>query len=215
MLIREVMTPNPITIRPESDYLAAIALMRAGRFRHLPVVDEQGRPVGIIAGVDLGSVQSAGKLKQQAIQSDGVLVRVQEVMKHPVITTTPDYPLEEAAREMIEHRISCLPVIEGEQLVGIITATDIFHMFVKILGGGSQTIRVCVQVDNMPGQLAELTRRIAEVGGNILSIASYPADTPTRINVTLRIDGVTRDALKAALDAHPGIEVSSIWTQPA
>jgi acetoin utilization protein AcuB len=213
MLVREVMTPNPITIRPESDYLAVIALMRAGRFRHLPVVDEQGRPVGIITGGDLGGVRSTGKFKQQAIQGDGILVHVQELMKHPVITTTPDYPLEEAARQMIEHRISCLPVVEDEKLVGIITSTDIFHMFVTILGGGSQTVRVCVQVDNRPGQFAGLTGKVAEAGGNILAITSYPAETPDRINLIMRVDTATLDIVRAAISAHPGAVIGSIWEQ--
>ncbi len=213
MLVREVMTPNPITVRPESDYLAAIALMRAGRFRHLPVVDEQNRPVGIIAGPDLGNVQSAGKLKQQAIQGDGVLLRVQEVMKHPVITTTPDYPLEEAARLMVDHRINCLPVVEDERLVGIVTSIDIFRTFVRILGGGSRTVRVSVQVDNKPGQFAGLTGKVAEAGGNILAITSYPAETPERINLIMRVDAATLNILQAAISAHPGAEIGSIWEQ--
>jgi len=213
MLVCDVMTPNPITVRPESDYLAAIALMRAGHFRHLPVVDEQGRPVGIITGGDLGGVRSTGKLKQRAIQGNGILVHVHEVMKSPVITTTPDYPLEEAARQMAKNRISCLPVVEEGRLVGIITDTDIFATFVKILGGGSQTIRISVQVDNTPGQLAALTGRVAEVGGNIISIASYPADTPSRINFTLRIDSATLDVLRAAINTLPGAEIKYTWDQ--
>jgi acetoin utilization protein AcuB len=213
MLVCDVMTPNPITVRPESDYLAAIALMRAGHFRHLPVVDEQGRPVGIITGGDLGGVRSTGKLKQRAIQGNGILVHVHEVMKSPVITTTPDYPLEEAARQMAKNRISCLPVVEEERLVGIITDTDIFATFVKILGGGSQTIRISVQVDNTPGQLAALTGRVAEVGGNIITIASYPADTPSRINFTLRIDSATLGVLRTAINTLPGAEIKYTWDQ--
>ncbi|MBN1313562.1 MAG: CBS domain-containing protein [Anaerolineae bacterium] len=213
MLVGDFMTPNPITVRPDSDYLAAIALMRAGRFRHLPVIDEQGRPVGIVTGGDLGSVRSTGRLKQQAFQSDGVLIRVHEVMKHPVITTTPEHPLEEAALQMVEHGIGCLPVVEDERLVGIITGADIFDTFIEILGGGSRTMRLCVQVDNTPGQLAILTGKIAEVGGNILSIASYPADRPSCINLALRIDAITLAVLQAAIDVLPGVAITNIWHQ--
>jgi len=213
MLVREVMTPNPITVRPESDYLAAIALMRAGRFRHLPVVDEQNRPVGILAGPDLGNIQTENELKQQAIRGDGVLLRVQQVMKSPVITTTPDYPLEEAARLMVDHHINSLPVVEEGRLVGIVTSIDIFRTFVNILGGGGQTIRVCVQVDNKPGQFASLTGKVAEAGGNILAITSYPAETPDRINLIMRVDAATLDILQAAISAHPKAEIGNIWEQ--
>lgn len=214
MLVRDIMTPNPITIRPESDYLAAIAIMRAGNFRRLPVVDAEGQLVGIVTYNDLLKVraqQTAEASRQIAMQCDGVLVRVQEVMTSPVVSVPAEYPLEEAARVMIEHHITSLPVVEGGKVTGIITVTDIFKTLVAMLGGGSQTVRLSVQVDNMPGQLAALAGRVASVGGNILSIASHPAETPERLNFTLRVEGASVEALLAAIRAHPGAEVHYVW----
>lgn len=215
MLVKEVMARNPITIRPESDYLAAIAIMRAGKIRHLPVVSAQGKLVGIITETALRGIQSPDAPKKQAIQSDGVLMRIGEIMTTPVITVSPEYPLEEAAQIMVENHISCLPVVEGETLVGIITETDVFRLFVRVLGGGSPTIRVNVQVDNFPGQFASLTGYIAAVDGNILSIASNPADTPDRVNLTLRVESIDLDTLLDAIKKHPGAEVRHIWVQSA
>jgi acetoin utilization protein AcuB len=211
VLVQEVMTPNPITVRPDSDYLAAIALMRAGRFRHLPVVDEQGNLVGLVSERDLRTAKPAAPTPK-AVIGDGVLLRVKEVMKRNLITTTPDFPLEEAASVMIRHRIGCLPVIKDGSLVGIITDTDLFRQFVAILGGGSQTLRLTVQVDNTPGQLAALAGRIAAVNGNIHSIASHPAPTPERSNFTLRVEGISLETLLEAVRSHPGLEVLSFWT---
>jgi acetoin utilization protein AcuB len=209
------MTPNPITIRPDSDYLAAIAIMRAGRFRHLPVIDQDGHLAGLVSVKDLRAVstEAAGSLRPQAIQSDGVLVRVGEIMTRDVFTIPPDYPLEEAARLMVEHKIGCLPVVENGKPVGIITDTDIFQTLVVMLGGGSQTIRVSVQVNNIPGQIAELCQRVAAVGGNILSIASHPARGPERMNLTLRVESVPLDTLLEAVAAHPGAEIRHSWDQ--
>lgn len=210
MLVREVMTPNPLTVRPESDYLAAIALMRARKARRLPVIDEDGQLVGLVSLNELLAIR-VGEPGPQAIMGSGTLVRVHEVMKREVITIPPDYPLEEAAGLMVQHKIGCLLVVEDGRVIGILTDTDIFMQFVKILGGGSPTIRLTVQVDNRPGQAAALTGCIAGIGGNILSIASYPASTPERTNFTLRVEAVTRDALEAAVAALPGAEVRHIW----
>lgn len=210
MLLRDLMTPNPITVRPESDYLAAIALMRAGKFRHLPVIDSDRRLVGLITAHDLAVVR-VGEPTQKEMTSGGKLVHVGEVMRREVITAPPDYPLEEAARLMLDHHVGCLPIIEDDRLVGILTDTDVFRQFIKILGGGSSTIRLTVQVDNRPGQLSALAGRIASVGGNILSIASYPASTPERSNFTIRVELASVDALRDALKAHPGAELLHLW----
>lgn len=210
MQLREVMTPNPITVRPESDYLAAIALMRAGKFRHLPVVDGEGRLVGLITAHDLAAIR-VGAPDSKTITSGGTLVHVEEVMRREVITASPDYPLEEAARLMIEQRIGCLPVVENRQIIGILTDTDVFKMFVKILGGGSPTIRLTVQLDNRPGQLAALAGQIAAVGGNILSIASYPAPSPDRMNFTLRVEAAGAESLQQAVEGQPGAQLLRLW----
>jgi acetoin utilization protein AcuB len=210
MLVREVMTPNPITVRPDSDYLAAIALMRAGKFRRLPVVDDAGHLVGLVSNLDLHNA-SLGQPTQETVTGDGVLVRVREVMKRHVVTVSPDYPFEEAARLMVEHKIGSLPVVEEGRLVGILTDTDVFQQLVAILGGGSQTVRLTIQLDNQPGQLAALAERIASVGGNILSIASFPAETPRRMNFTVRVESVPPESLQAAIESHAGAQVVNIW----
>ena len=212
MLVRDIMTPNPITIRPDGDTLAAIAIMRSGRFKRLPVVDEDQQVVGIVSFVDLVAVHPEDLAKQQAFTQDGVLVRVKDVMTQPVIHVASDYPLEEAAQLMVDHHIGCLPVLEDGRLVGIVTDTDVFRTLVRMLGGGGGTLRLSVQVDNVPGQFAALTGHVAEAGGNILSIASHPAASPDRMNLTLRIEGIDVETALIAVRKHPGVSVNSVWT---
>ena len=211
MFVRHFMTENPITMRPDSDYLAAIAIMRAGKFRRLPVVDGEGRLMGIISLSTLQSVQPSDAPKQQAIQGDGVLMRVSELMTRDVITVSPDYPLEEAAGLMIKHRVGSLPVVAEGQVVGIITDTDIFRVLVQVLGAGSETMRISVEVDNRPGQFAKLTERIALIGGNILSIASLPGETVDRVRLIMRIADASHADLLATIKTHPTIKVDNIW----
>jgi len=210
MLVRDIMTKNPITVRPASDTVAAIAIMRSGRFKRLPVVDANQEVVGVVAMVDMATIHPEDLPKKQAFTSDGVLMRVKDVMTTPVISVAPDFPLEEAAQLMIDHRIGCLPVLDEGRLAGIVTDTDVFRTLVKMLGGGS-ALRVSVQVDNTPGQFAALTGQVAAVGGNILSIASHPAETPDRLDLTLRVEGVDLDTLLDAINKHPGVVVHHTW----
>jgi acetoin utilization protein AcuB len=205
------MTESPITVRPDTDYLAAIAIMRAGKMRRLPVVDENGRLAGIISASTLQNIQIPDDSRERVIQAGGVLVRIGDVMTRDVITVSPDYPLEEAADLMIEHKIGFLPVVEDDQLVGVITDTDIFRVLVQVLGGGSASIRICVEVDNKPGEFSQVAKRVASVGGNIFSVASLPAESDERIKLTMRIEDVSLEELLEAVKTHPNIDITNVW----
>ncbi|MCP4357074.1 MAG: CBS domain-containing protein, partial [Chloroflexi bacterium] len=106
MLVRDRMTPNPTTVRPNSDPMAAQMLLRYNKFRRLPVVDEKGQLIGIVTDSDLNlfltTSPSPGVVKRQH--------RVEQVMTTPVITVSPDYPLEEAAQLMLKRKIGGAPV---------------------------------------------------------------------------------------------------------
>jgi acetoin utilization protein AcuB len=185
-----------------------MALLKAGGFRHLPVVDADGRLVGIVArsGLEsfLSKAGSPGVIKRQH--------RVDQVMTREVVRVAPDCPLEEAATLMVEHQIGSLPVVEEEQLVGIITETDIFRQFAAVLGGGTDSLRLTVQVADTPGQLAQLAGRIAQVNGNISSVVAYAADQPERINFTLRVEGADRETVVGAVSGLAGLDVLHAWS---
>lgn len=203
MFVRDCMTRNPVTVRPESDPLAARMLLQAGGFRHLPVVEPGGGLVGIV-GRDalemfLSRAESPGIVKRQH--------RIEQVMERQVVTVPPDCALEEAATLMVQHKIGSLPVVDAGEVVGIITETDIFKQFAAVLGGGSDSLRLTVQVADTPGQLAELASRIARVGGNICSVVAYAADRPERINITLRVNGASGETVLGAISDLPSLEV--------
>jgi acetoin utilization protein AcuB len=207
MLVRDCMTGDPITVRPESDPMAAMMVLRSGGFRHLPVLGKDGRLVGIVDRTDLRQFLSEAG-------SPSVMKRqhyVEQVMTREVVTVPPDCPLEEAASLMVRHKIGSLPVIDEGKLVGIITETDIFKQFVAALGGGTDTIRLSVQVDNIPGQIAALASAIARVNGNILSMVTYPAKQAGRINLTLRVEGVDCETIQQAIKGLEGIVMLYVW----
>ena len=207
MFVRDCMTCDPVTVRPESDPMVANMVLEFRGFRHLPVVDADGRLVGIMDRDDLelflSEAGAPGIMQRQH--------RVEQVMTPEVVTVPPDCPLEEAASLMVEHKIGCLPVVEEGQLVGIITETDMFKQFAAVLGGGSDSLRLTVQVADTPGQLAELTSRIAQVKGNISSVVAHAAGKPERINITLRVEGADRETVLGAVSGLVGLDVLHAW----
>ena len=207
MFVKDCMTHDPITVRPESDPMAAMMVLRSYGFRHLPVLEKDGSLVGIVDRAGLRQfLAEAGSPSVQKRQH-----YVEQVMTRDVVTVPPDSPLEEAASLMVKHQIGSLPVLERGRLVGIITETDIFKQFVAALGGGTETIRLSVQLENIPGQIALLANQIAQVNGNILSLVTYPAKQPGRINLTLRIEGADCEVLQQVIEDLAEAELLNIW----
>lgn len=126
MQVRDYMSETPITITAGADYQQAFDIMREKDLHHLPVVDAQGRVVGIIARRDL---QLAARYFHEAPGE------IEDVMHTPVTTIAPDADLAAAVEMMTSGRIGCLPVSEdgGAHLVGIITETDLLRALSELL----------------------------------------------------------------------------------
>jgi CBS domain-containing protein len=128
--VRQLMTPVVQTLRRNDQLTIADDLMRAQRIRHLPVLDEEGIVCGVVSQRDLfrGALAKAlgyGATAQQKLHS---MLLVKEVMSTSVLTIGPHEPIANAARLMLEHKIGCLPVVDGEKLVGILTETDFVEL---------------------------------------------------------------------------------------
>jgi acetoin utilization protein AcuB len=128
MQVHDHMSPAPITITADVDVHAALRLLQERAVRRLPVMDVTGRVLGIVTERDL--ILAVSHYLNAPIE-------VETIMTRPVVATTPDAPLAEAAMLMVNHKIGGMPVVDSEQqLVGIITESDIFRAFVGMLGTG-------------------------------------------------------------------------------
>jgi acetoin utilization protein AcuB len=135
-LVRDVMSKRPITIDPQAPLATAIAVMQEKAIRHLPVVDDDGRLVGIITDRDLRSVALGPALVEflpsglrRAVEGAAEMLeelRVKDAMTWSVVTTRPEASVSEAAAIMFERRIGSLPVRDNGKLVGIVTERDVF-----------------------------------------------------------------------------------------
>lgn len=122
-LVREVMASEPFTLGRNDRLSVADDLMTQRRIRHIPVLDGDGLLAGVVTQRDLfrGALLRALGYGSRAEQKMLDSIVVKEAMTDEVVTTTPDTPLAEAAALMVERGVGCLPVLEGERLVGIVT----------------------------------------------------------------------------------------------
>lgn len=145
MRIGDRMTRGPLTVTPWMTVKAASEILQRHRIRHLLVMD-RGRLVGIVTEWDIRRALQldAAHLEFHEILSLLDTVRVRDIMTREVTTVTPDTPVEEAARTMVERKIGCLPVLEGEQLVGIVTREDLLAALLILLRVWTNPIRRAV-----------------------------------------------------------------------
>jgi acetoin utilization protein AcuB len=174
--MRERIRKNPVTINPNATFFEAQNLIQQKGVRHLPVVDENNRLLGIVTESDI----------RKAGPSDVDMLRVQEASyllrnlkvsafmtpKEKLVTITPDALIEEAAQLMYEHKIGCLPVVEGEKLYGIFTETDAMDHFVEIFGLKQRGTRLTVAIEDKPGAMVGILEIIKKHNVSVISIVS-------------------------------------------
>jgi len=201
VLVRERMSPHPVTIGANCSITEALRVMRENQVRRLPVLDDDAGLVGIVSEKDLlyASPSPATSLSIYEMHDMLSRLRVSELMTAELITVTPGTLLEEAARVMVDNKIGGLPVIEDGRLVGIITETDIFKVFLELLGAREEGLRLTLEIPERKGEMARITTAIAELGGNILALGTFLGDDPTTAIVTVKVVDVPPQALEAAM----------------
>lgn len=171
LLVKDSMTREVVALSPETTAVEALGLCRERRIRHLPVV-EGGRLVGIVSDRDLRSAAPAlgDSDRASALERIGI----SDVMTRDVVSARPDDPIEVAANRMRERRIGCLPVVEGGELVGIITSSDVMEALVYLVGAHEPGSRLEVVMPDRPGTLAGVAGIFGILGINIVSVVAGP-----------------------------------------
>ncbi len=200
MLVGERMTSPVLFVSPDLPVQDALAQMRKERVSRYPVM-KKGKMVGIVSEDDLLNASPSDVTSLSVFEINYLLskITVERVMTHEVVTVTEDTPLEEAARLMADHRIGGIPVMRGEEIVGMITQTDIFRIFLEMLGGRQSGWRVIVLVKNEKGILHRLTKAIDDIGGNIIALITYAGEELPHGEITMKIDQVDEVTLRQAL----------------
>ena len=158
MFVADWMTREVVTVGPDESISRAMHLMRDKGIKHLPVVKD-GRLVGVISDRDIKAYTPSKATSLDVYEINYLLAKavVKEAMGVLLTTTTPETPVEEAALTMLDGNIGCLPVLDGDVLVGIISDRDIFRSLIDITGVRHGGHRVCVTVQDRPGSIREVT----------------------------------------------------------
>jgi acetoin utilization protein AcuB len=201
MLVGNRMSFPVLSVTPDIPVQDALAQMRKERVSRYPVVDKKGKLVGIVSVDDLlnASPSEATSLSVWEVNYLLSKITVERVMTKDVITVNEDATLEQAARLMADNRIGGLPVMRDGALVGIITQTDIFHIFLEMLGGRESGMRVSAMVKDEKGMLHKLTQAIDEAGGNIIALSTYAGNSTENRGITIKLSQLDVASVKKVL----------------
>ncbi len=201
MLIGERMTYPVITVSPDLPIAEALSLMRKEHIRRTPVT-QNGKLVGIVSNEDLLNASPSPATSLSVFEMTYLLskITVKDVMSKNVQTITENMPIEEGARIMADNKIGGLPVMRGEELVGIITETDLFKVFLELMGAREKGVRVTVFIANISGKLAGLAGSIASKGGNFIAFGSFLGDDPSNRELTFKVTGLSEAEVRTQIE---------------
>ncbi len=195
--VRDVMSTDLVTVGPAEPARRAYEIMRDRRIRHLPVMAE-GRLVGVLSDRDLRPVLLSPGLGGATVG---------ELMSETLTTIAPDAPVEDAASLLVVKKIGCLPVVERERLVGIVTETDLLAVLVELLGLLTQSRRLDVAVPGGPDAYEKVVEIIRRENGRIMSVGAVPGKGGETV-FSVRLEPCDTRPLVAAL-SRAGFQVLS------
>ena len=206
LLVRDWMTENLVSLSPEASVAEALTLCRKRRIRHIPILEE-GRLVGIVSDRDLrdaspalGDPERARTLQQ---------IRVADVMTREVITVDPQDSIENAAQQMYELKIESLPVVAEEELLGIVTSSDVMRALVVLAGLPEPGCRIEVRVPNREGIVAEVAGKIRDLEVDIFDVLSDPDRRSSKRTLVFQLATADPSSVMQSLKGA-GYEVSWI-----
>ena len=189
MYVKDKMTANPYTIRPNASISEAFTIMKDNDFHQLPVV-KNGKLVGVLTTTDLQTVTPSKATSLSVYEINYLLTKleVSQAMSTDVTTIEADALLEKAAVLMRNKDVRSLPVMDGKKLVGIITQSDIFDAFIDMMGARNSGARIEVIVPNKPGVGVEVMKVIGETGANIMHMALHNGTETGELTFKLDIE---------------------------
>jgi acetoin utilization protein AcuB len=191
------MTKNPVTISPHAPINDARNIMKREKVHRLPVIDKHDHLLGIVTEKDIlyASPSPATSLDVYEISSLLNKLEVHSVMTKEVITIDVDTPLEDAARIMSDNNIGGLPILEGDILVGIITESDLFKVFIELFGAREEGLRLTLLMPEKHGELAAVSSAIANAGGDIVSFGNMLGENATNRYCILKVKNLKEQEL--------------------
>ncbi len=200
MQVGERMSHPIISIAPDMPVHDALNMFKRERIRRAPVVKD-GKLVGIVSDHDLLNATPSMATSLSVWELNYLLskVTVSDVMTKDVLTVDEETPIEEAARIMADSKVGGVPVMRDGHVVGIITETDLFKIFLEFMGAREKGVRITALLDDKPGQLAKITQAISSAGGNFIAFGQFTGEDPSNRIVTFKVKNLSKDDAKKAI----------------
>ena len=200
MLVGERMSRPVISITRDMPIHDALALFKKEKIRRAPVLKD-GKLIGIISDKDLLNASPSQATSLSVWEMNYMLskITVKEVMTREVLTVQADTPIEEAERIMADNKIGGVPVMKADKVVGMITETDLFKIFLELMGARTKGIRVTAIAEDHPGQLAMITKAVADAGGNFISFGQFATEDGKTVIVTFKVAEMKLEDVKKTL----------------
>lgn len=198
--VKDFMTKEVITTEPDAKISQIIDLMKIKNIHRLPVIDANGKLVGIITeGMISGADNSATSLSIYELNYLLSKTNVETLMIKKVIAIEEDRLMEEAAQMMLENDIGCLPVVNRfGQVTGILTQNDIFKSFLNVLGWEKKGSRITLEAKDEIGGLEKIANIFANHNVNIYNVGVYESKNGIA-SMLIRSDAVDLDEMRNAL----------------
>ena len=201
MLVGERMSKPAITISLDMPINDALNMMKRERIRRTPVVQD-GKLVGIVSDKDLLNASPSPATSLSIWEMNYLLskITVKDVMTRNVLTVKIDTPIEEAAMIMADNKIGGMPVVNNDNnVVGIITETDLFKIFLELMGAREKGVRATIVVPDTAGELARITEAISAAGGNFLAFGQFSGDDSATRLVTFKVNGLSEETIRKVI----------------
>jgi acetoin utilization protein AcuB len=201
MLVQDIMQTKVATATPDTSLTKVLRLLQGRGFRHVPVVDG-GKLVGIISDRDVKQSIASAAMSAEGRERDRLLERLTagQIMTRPVRTIGPMFTVEDAVKLMVTHRISAVPVTEGESLLGLVTETDVLHLFARAMGVLEPSSRLDVLVREGDTGLGDVVRIVEASGARISSVITLGTVGGGR-EIVLRLATIDPGPATKALEA--------------
>ncbi|MFC0473231.1 acetoin utilization AcuB family protein [Halalkalibacter kiskunsagensis] len=188
MIIEQIMKRDVITVIESSTIKEAMQLLELHQIRHIPIVNEQKELVGIVSDSDIRDASPS--IFHFTDHLEDFLKPISSIMKKHVITAHPLDFVEEVSTLFYEHHIGCLPILDGDKLVGIVTETDMLHTLVELMGAHQPSSHIEVKVENITGKLSDIAAIFKDLKVNITSVLVYPHLDPAFKVLVFRVQTI-------------------------
>jgi acetoin utilization protein AcuB len=212
MFVKLWMTSNVLTVTSSQPLIEIERIMRENRIRRVPVVDD-GKVVGIVSREDLFRAMPSifdPSVSPENLEQAG-RIEAGAIMTRSPVTVDPSTPLELAALMMRTHKFGALLVMQDEELVGIITETNIFDAFLEVLGARKQGARIEIKIDRKPASFYAMLNVFKKCEMTVLGITVFPDFSEDHQLVTLKVQGENMDRLIDSL-WDSGLQVNRMHT---